>query len=282
MRERQILRSVLIASALAGISLFGQQLDPQKPVCSQPAEINEIVQRSVAANQKDWDGGPDYDYFEREQDGEKSRTYEVMMLSGSRYNRVVAVDEKPLSPEDEASEQQRFENEVARREREHPDERSRRIAAYQKERDRDHTLMGELTKALCFTFEGQQKIGPHEVYVLKGTPRRGYNPPTMEAKALTGMRGTLWVDKNDFHWVRAEAEVFRPIWVQGFFAQIQPGTRFLLEQTAIGDGLWMPGHFSMQAKAKVLFLFSHNERENSTYFGYHKRKTNTAAAVPAR
>ncbi|MFB3917168.1 MAG: hypothetical protein ACE14M_10590 [Terriglobales bacterium] len=253
---------------LAVIPLQSQQLGPK-----------EIIERSVEANEKDWDAAPEYDYFDREQDGEKSKTYKVMMLYGSRYSRLVAINDKPLSPEDEAKEQQRFETAVAQRQRETPDERRKRIAAYQKERERDHVLMGELTKALNFTLVGKEMLGAHEVYVLKGTPRRGYNPPNNQAKALTGMQGTLFVETNTFHWVKAEGEVVRPIWIEGFFARIQPGTRFLLEQMPVGDGVWMPSRFSMHAKAKVFFLFSHTEWEDDTYFGYHKPKPLTASDV---
>jgi hypothetical protein len=62
-----------------------------------------------------------------------------------------------------------------------------------------------------------------------------------------------------------------PYVCHGFIARIQPGTRFVLEQMPVAGGLWLPQHYSMQARAKVLFLFSYNSQEESTYFGYHKR-----------
>jgi len=261
-RTRHLLCAVLFVSVLVGISGLAQQLGPI-----------EIIRRSAEVNRRDWDAAPDYDYFQRERDGEKLKTYEVIMLSGSRYDRLVAVDDKPLSPEDEAEEQQRFETSVAQRHQESAKEREHRVAQYQREIDRDHVLIGELTKALDFTLAGKQMLGQHEVYVLKGTPRADYHPPNQYAKALTGMQGTLWIDTANFHWVKAEAEVVRPVWIEGFVARIEPGTRFELEQAPITKGLWMPSHFSMEAKAKVLLLFSHYERDDNTYFNYHKPGT---------
>ena len=250
---------------MVGISGSTQQLGPR-----------EIIQRSAEVNQRDWDAAPDYDYFQRERDGERTKTYDVTMLAGSRYYRLIAVDDKSLSPEDEAKEQQRFETAVARRHQESVKEREQRIGQYQKERNRDRVLMGELTKALDFTLSEQQTLGLHGVYVLRGKPRAGYRSPNKQAKALTGMQGTLWIDTANFHWVKAEAEVVRPVWVEGFVA-LEPGTRFELEQAPIADGFWMPSHFSMEAKAKVLFLFSHYERDDNTYFGYHKPGARPAA-----
>jgi hypothetical protein len=159
---------------------------------------------------------------------------------------------------------------VAQRQRESPSEREHRVGQYQKEIDRDHAPMGELTKALDFTLSRKEMLGRHEVYVLKGAPRADYCPPNKYAKALTGMQGTLWIETGDFHWVKAEAEVVRPVWIYGFVARIEPGTHFELEQTPIAKGLWMPSHFVMKAKAGVLLLFPHYEQDDITYFSYHK------------
>lgn len=49
------------------------------------------------------------------------------------------------------------------------------------------------------------------------------------------MRGTLWIEKSTFQWVRVEAEVFRPVSIEGFLAQVQPGTRFLLDQAPVSE-----------------------------------------------
>jgi len=256
---RHVLFALLFASALAGISGSAQQLGPK-----------EIIQRSIEVNRGDWDAAPGYDYFQRERDGDKIKTYEEIMLAGSRYERLVAVDDKPLSAEDEAKEQRRFQKAIAQRQHESPSDREERVAKYQKEIDRDHVLMGELIKALDFTLSGKEMMGRHEVYVLKGAPRAGYRPPNKQARALTGMQGTLWVDAANFHWVKAEAEVVSPVWIYGFVARIEPGTHFELEQTTIADERWMPSHFLMDAKAKVLLLFPHYERDDLTYFSYHK------------
>ena len=67
--------------------------------------------------------------------------------------------------------------------------------------------MEQLTKAFNFTLEGEQKLGPYDVYVLKATRRPGYVPPNRETRVLTGMEGRLWVDKKSYQWVKVEAHV---------------------------------------------------------------------------
>ncbi len=250
--------ALLIFLVLTTICASAQQLDP-----------NAIIERSVKANEKDWNAAPEYEYLEKDRDGSSSKTYRSTMLFGSRYSRLIAIDDKPLPPDLENKEAQRYAATVAQRERETQDQRQHRVSQYLKERERDHVLMGELVKALDFTFKGEQVLGGRKVYVLAGEPRRGYRPLNTEAKALTAMHGTLWIDAKNYHWVKAEAEVVHPVWLFGF-ARIEPGTRFELEQTPVSDDVWMPSHFSMKAKAKVLFLFQHNEQEDDTYLGYQK------------
>ena len=154
------------------------------------SDVDTIIQRSVEANAEDWKIAPDYDYIERDrQQGGGTKTYEELMILGSPYERLVAVNGKPLSPERQTQEQQKLETTVVVRQKESQQERRQRIAKYEKERTGDHLMMEQLTKALDFKLVGEQKLGAQEVYVLKATPHPGYEPPNNEAKVLTGMEG---------------------------------------------------------------------------------------------
>jgi hypothetical protein len=144
------------------------------------------------------------------------------------------------------------------------------------ERESDHLLMEELTKALDFKLVGEQKLGPYEVYVLKATPRPGYEPPNNETKVLTGMEGKLWIDEKTFQWVKVEATVIRPVSIEGFLAEVEPGTHFELEKTPVTDSIWLPKHFAMKSQAKVLFLFTRTSQADEVYYGYHKPTPITA------
>lgn len=218
----------LILALFTALASDGQE-DPQT-----------IVQRSVQANNKDWLAAPAYSYVERDVLAGGTRTSEVTMILGSPYSRIVAVNGKPLSPGQQAQEQQRLEKATAQRCAESKQEREARIAKYEDDRRRDHLLMDEMIKAFTFKLVGQQKSGPLDVYVLQATPRPGYQPPSKETKVLTGMQGELWIDKQTFHWVKVEAEVIHPVSIMGFLARVEPGTRFELKNASVGDGVWLP------------------------------------------
>ena len=234
-------------------------------------DAREIVRRSVAVLEQDWKRAPEYSYTDRDaesKDGSRTvRTSKVYMIDGSPYYRLIALNDEPLSPRQEAREEAKLQAAIARREKESASARAGRIAQYVKERRQDHMLMREMVNAFDFKVRGETEMEGHRVYVLAAGPRPGYHPPTLETRALTGMRGTLWVDVETYQWVKVEAEVFKPVSVALFIAKVRPGTSFLFEQAPVADGLWLPRHFHTRVVASILW-WQHNSTEDETYTGY--------------
>ena len=129
---------------------------------------------------------------------------------------------------------------------------------------------------------GEDTINGRRCFVLEGTPKPRYQPINRDTKILTGMRGKLWIDEQQYQWVKVEALVFRPVAFGLFFAHVEPGTQFTLEQQPVQDNLWLPTHFSMQAKARVLGLWSHNSRDDETYWDYRRGSQAQATVTAAR
>ncbi len=235
-----------------------------------PDEVKLILQRSVEAGKTSWKAAPGYEYVETDvqKDG-GTKTFAELMILGSPYERLIAIDGKPLSPDQEAQEQKKLTATISRRRNESPEERNQRLAKYEKIRKRDRSLMEEFTKAFDFACIGEQEVGGREAYVLEATPRPGYQPPNRETEVLKGTKGRLWIDKQSFNWVKAEAEVIKPVPIVGFLARVEPGTHFELDAMPISNDIWLPSHFSMKTRAKVLLVFSHESEADESYYGYH-------------
>ncbi|HKV78729.1 MAG TPA: hypothetical protein VJP02_11335 [Candidatus Sulfotelmatobacter sp.] len=241
-------------------------------VSSAQISARTIIEHSMEANAVDWKAAPGYDCFERDREPVAgTKTFEDLMIFGSPYQRLVAVNGKPLSLERQAQQQQKLNAVIVERRDESERDRAKRIADYEKDRDRDHLLMEQLAKAFRFVLVGEQTLDGHDVYVLNAVPRPDYQPPNMEAEALRGMQGKLWIDKKTFQWVKVAAQVMRPVSIEGFLAEVEPGTRFELEKMPVQDGVWLPKHYAMKANAKVLFLFRHKSQEEESYYGYRER-----------
>lgn len=237
-------------------------------VGAQRPDVHEIIERSVQANQADFKAAPDFDHKETDKTPDGSKTYEVTMIEGTPYKRLLAVNGKQLAPDQEKQEIQKQQQVTAQRRGESSDQRQQRIANWQKERTRDNNMREQLTKAFDFKLIGDGELRGFKVWRLKATPRPGYNPPNMDTQVLVGMQGELWIDQNTYQWVKVTAAVIRPVSIEGFLAEVEPGTHFELEKSPVQGGTWQPSHFSMKSHAKVLFLFTRNSSEDDTFFDY--------------
>src|SRR5436309_16119434 len=94
----------------------------------QAIDVNDLIRRSVAATEADWQAAPHYQYCERDAKGKKIETYQVTMIEGSPYYRLIARNDHPLSPEEALKEEAKFHAEIGRRRRETPAQRAKRIA----------------------------------------------------------------------------------------------------------------------------------------------------------
>jgi hypothetical protein len=232
-------------------------------------DVSKIIERSVDNFKKDWAAEPRFDCSERDKNKNSTKTYQDLMLYGSQYQKLIAINDQALDARQQAEEEQKFQATVSRRQAEKDSERRERIAKYEAQRKHATELILELSRAFSFTMAGTDRLGDHEVYVLNAEPRDGYEPRSMSTRALTGMRGKLWIDRTSFQWVKVAVEVFRPVSIGGFIARVEPGTRMELEQQQVSSEIWLPSHLTVRSRSKVMFVISRQTDEEQTFFNYH-------------
>ncbi|HUB78719.1 MAG TPA: hypothetical protein VMB03_07995 [Bryobacteraceae bacterium] len=232
----------------------------------------EIVRKSVANTQADWKAAPNYDFTERDVIVKKGTTvrkkYRVMMIDGSPYNELIGRNGEPLSPAQMSAQEARLRQEIAKRQHETAAQHRQRVAEYTRERRQDNALLDQMMQAMDYRLVGEDTLDGRRCFVLEGNPKPGYRPISRDTRVLKGMRGKMWIDEQQYQWVKVEAEVFRPVAFGLFIAKVEPGTKFTLEQAPVRDGLWLPSHFSMEVKARVLVYWSHNSSDDETYTHY--------------
>jgi hypothetical protein len=254
---------------LAGLSQLGWS--------QSQSSAAEIIKRSVSTNTADWKAQLSYSHRESEikssieSSGRATihshKTYEVMMIDGSPYERLIAINNEPLSKKQEQQEEKKLRAEIQKRHSESPSEREKRLSEFRNERSEEHLLMQQMAKAFLFRLVGEQKLGNVDCYVLDATPNPDYNPPVQKARVLTGMKGKMWIEKKQFHWAKVEAEVIHPVEFALFLAKVKPGTSFEFEQSPVGN-VWLPCDFSQSVNASVLGVYSMRNREQEKYFDY--------------
>ncbi len=245
-------------------------------------DVQNIVDRATNAMQADWSAAPGFAFVQRDATTSKgittSRTQQVFTILGSDYYMPIAVDDEPLPADRQKLELQRLKNEVARRRRETPAEAQQRSEKYRKTREQNGMLIREFTKAFDFTVAGEETMNGRVCYVLAAKPRPGYRPPNRTAKILTGMQGRLWIDKESFHWVKAEAEVLRSVSIFGLFARVSPGTKMELEMIPVTDSVWLVSRFAVELRIAILWWKSTKATE-TTFSGYRPAAAALAEAL---
>ena len=234
---------------------------------------SQIVERSVANTNRDWAAAAQFSFTERDlivKNGVKTvKTYRDEMLDGSPYNKLLAINDEPLSGSAAAAEDRKLQREKIHRQNESSTARQKRISAYSRERRQDHALLSEMARAFDSKLVGEETVDGRQCYLLSATPRPDYQPVSRDTKVLKGMRGRLWIDAKDYQWVKVQAEVFRPVTFGLFIAHVEPGTAFTLEERPLEGSLWLPLHFSVRVKAKVL-MFPRNSLDEETYSDYRR------------
>jgi hypothetical protein len=233
-------------------------------------DMNTIMERSIATNEADWRDEPTYNHRERDDSGHGSKTYEVIMIDGTPYERLVAVNDQELPPAKERDEQEKLDRVIAKRRSESASERAHRLAEYTRQHERIGELFRELSRAFNFRLEGERQTKSGAVYVVAATPRTDYTPPDMDARALTGMNAEFLIDAHTFHWVKVSAQVRRPVSLFGVLMRLEPGTSLELEKTPVGDGVWQISRLAIRSHAKVLAFLPHRTYEDDRFDNYAK------------
>src|SRR5205085_2865811 len=223
-------------------------------LCAQDAR--EIVRKSVETDQISWQHAKDYAWVRRVEThvlGSKpknsSRTFESIVLYGRPFSRLVAIDDKPLSPDEQKKQQARLEKISAERTHESP----ARKAELEKKRERQRAFTREIPDIYDFKLEGQDVVDGHEAWVISAVPKRGYKPRDKDAWPLLKFRGKLWIDKVEYQWVRLEAEVIEPLTWGLFLVKLNPGSSIKLEQTRVNDEIWVPRHQTVRMAGRLVF-----------------------------
>ncbi len=240
----------------------------------------EIVRKSVQMDQANWLRMKDYTWVarlvERHLDSkgqvkaENKQAWETVILYGEPHRRMLERDGKALPPDEQRKEQQKLDKSVAKLARETPDQKQRRVADYEKGRQKDREFLTEIPDLYDFRLEGEDKVDGRDVWVISGTPRTGYQPKLRDAKPLLKIRGKIWIDKSEYQWVRLEAETLDTISYGLFLARLNPGAKLVFEQTRVNDELWLPKREFARGTGRIGLLKKVAMEQELTWSNYRK------------
>jgi hypothetical protein len=282
-RRIKTLAIVLAASA----TLFGQRTG-STPNTSQThvtvLDAGQIVRRSIAATGRSWDARDHYQFTERDEDrrldaggrvkSEDVDVSKIIFVGEVPFARLVERNGRPPS----ADEQRKQAEQLDKLKRETPQERTARLHQQQENR----SFIREVPEAFDFQLIGEEVVNDRLAYVLRATPRAGYSAHGTYGKMMSKVAGKLWVDEQDFGWVKVDGEVTQSFSMGLFLARVLRGSHITMEQTRFEDGIWMPNRIEMRASATILFLKSYDINRIQAYSDYQPLQRPSLASLSGR
>ena len=262
-----ILAVLAVSSALFAQTGGSSSPKPQNPVAS---DARQIMAASIAATQHSWQARDSYSYTERDEDRRldahaqvKSDDVDVSrmtVVNGARFGQLLEHDGHPPS----AEELTRNGEDLDKLKHETAEQRTVRLGRDQENR----SFLRDVLDAFDFRLLGEEIADGRPAYVLQATPHAGYLAHGKYGKMFSKVEGKLWVDKQDFGWIKVEGQVTQAFSMGLFVARVQRGSRIILEQTRVGDDVWVPKRLEVRASARILFLKSLDIERILTYSDY--------------
>jgi hypothetical protein len=244
------------------------------------ADPREIVRKCVQLDQVNWLRMKDYTWVARETTrhldssgklkSTDSETWETVILAGRPYRKMLQRNSVPIAADEKRKEQEKLDKTVAEMERETPQQREIRIAAYQKERAKDREFLLEMPDAFDFHMEPDAQIDGRDTWVIAASPKPGYRAKHGDAKAFGKIEGRIWIDKLEFQWVRIEAKTFETISWGWCLARMNPGASLVFEQTRVNDEVWLPKREFLSGSGKFVLMKKVSEEQEVTWTNYRK------------
>jgi hypothetical protein len=158
----------------------------------------------------------------------------------------------------------------------HPNDRYRADLVKFEKRQREHSdLMDSAYKAFRVKWAGRETRpdpgapnGSRTLDKLLLDPDPAYVPTSRFAAAFQHSHATLWVDESQAQFARLEVDITSDItFVGGIAGKIYRGGHFVLEQSEVAPGVWLPTLYTYDVDGrKFLFAFGVHERTEITRY----------------
>ena len=244
------------------------------------ADVDEIVKRAFLREKANEAEARRYAFRFREERrsldrggkvaGAEAKTYEVTFLFGEEHERLIAVDDRPLDPRRDARERRKLEQRAAGIERRSAAQRRKRTEKIEREREEEYARIAEMRDLFAFSLTGEETLDGMETWVIRAEPRADYQPRSQRARFLQKVRGAFWIAKEDYGWVRLEAETLDAAPFRMFLLRLAKGSTFSLRRKKLEEGVWALDRFRMRADVRVGPLLTLRREILGSYGNYRK------------
>jgi hypothetical protein len=224
----------------------------------------EIVRRSVEIDKRNNEVARNYTFVQRQQQREidasgkvkktESETYDVTLLEGSPYRRLIARNDRPLPPKDQAKEDEKLKKSIEDRRKETPEVRARRIQEWERKQEKQREPLREIPEAFDLKLAGEEKISGVDAWMIDATPHPGYKPRSQSTSFFPKVRARFWIAKQDYQWVKIDMESLDTIWFGGILIRMSKGSHLEFEASRVNNEVWLPRRAVLKGAVRIALL----------------------------
>lgn len=188
-------------------------------------------------------------YRLRKQSARLTTTKLIIETKDGDVARLVAVNDNPLSPQDERNEENRLQALLN-----DPGQQRHRQQREQGDTERARKVMQALPDAFVYSYEGIVETSQGPSYRLSFEPNPNFDPADLEAQVLKGMAGELWIDVAQERVTRLACKRLHDVdYGFGLLGKLDQGGTLLLEQADVGNHQWRATRMVLVMNARILF-----------------------------
>jgi len=231
---------VLLVASVLGLAQQKPDMDPQ-----------ELVRRAAKNEIKANDIHQYFMYRNRVEYKNRSVTREEMETPQGGLGITIAINDRPLTPEQRAKDNQKlakFAND--------PEARRQQQESTREDDQRDALMLTSLPDAFLYTYAGTERGSSGDDLVhLTFKPNPNFSPPNHETRVYVGMQGDLFIDQKAMRIAKIDGTLFKDVdfgW--GILGRLYKGGKFIIEQRDVGGGKWETVRQTLQFNGKILMI----------------------------
>ena len=205
-------------------------------------------------------------------------------LNGTEVSTLVKKDGQPLSDEEQKKEMERVTKEVEslQKEAEKKDktDEKKKEEGKDPDADDDDVSMETFLRACQFVNPRRERFRGADVLVFDFEPNPEFKPHSMIEKIIQKLGGVIWVDEKALDVARLDAFFVSDVKIAGgLLADVQKGTRIILEQEFVNNEVWLPTYQSVHVDLRLLLVKGFHVDGTTKYSDYKKFNVATIATI---
>jgi hypothetical protein len=203
-------------------------------------------------------------------------------LDGTEVSTLVKINGQPLSAEAQKKENARVlkqieELEKAAQKKVSSDQKAKQE---QKDEEEEEVSIDAFLRACQFVNPRRERFRGQDVLVFDFEPNPEFKAHTLIEKVIQKLGGVIWIDEKALDVVRIDAFFVNNVKIGGgLVADLQKGTRVILEQTYVNNEVWLPTYGEAHIDVRVLLLKGIKVDGTTRYSDYKKFNVETLSTI---